>query len=420
VATHTFKPNIQFPLIDFVKIKINNPKIISYLWSHSLLYFHSENEILLDDKEVIHTKQKRQYKGILFELTDYVLYVYFKPHYYYNNNIHNANDFSVINCIRVLKEFVNTFDLDAKELKIVNIEIGLNIVIPKTLINVQDLLFLLIFHELNEFYTDRKHPFCKFSSRINSKGVANVYKIIKCYDKGVQFPLYTDRNTFRFEVKSNRKKYIEKLEIFTLNDLLNIDNYNLLAETILKEFDKVLIIDEDAEPNLSKTKLKNHRKKLNPINWRKFLNKSRNVFNTNFKQYERDLNTCQTHLKKEVRILMYNKMLELKKCAYLTLYKGKQCTLLYNQCLVTGLNISMQKIDSILLSHTGLRYYLKTDIKIYNEVKSKYLSYKWVDADTETEIKEIAHNIRNKSYNCKNKQKRIYTPKQYQLFEVAV
>jgi len=63
---------------------------------------------------------------------------------------------------------------------------------------------------------------------------------------------------------------------------------------------------------------------------------------------------------------------------------------------------------------------LKTDIKIYNEVKSSYLSYKWIDADAETEIKEIAHNIRNKSYNSKDKQKRIYTPEQYQLFKVAI
>ena len=64
-------------------------------------------------------------------------------------------------------------------------------------------------------------------------------------------------------------------------------------------------------------------------------------------------------------------------------------------CEVTGLNISMQRSDSFLLADVGLRYYLKTDVKIYNEVKRKYLSKKWVDVDAETEIKEIYHNIRN-------------------------
>jgi hypothetical protein len=86
-------------------------------------------------------------------------------------------------------------------------------------------------------------------------------------------------------------------------------------------------------------------------------------------------------------------------------------------CLVTGLNISMQK-DSLLLSHTGIKYYKKTDAKVYNEIKRKYLSTKWVDADIETQIKELAHNIRN-TYNNRNiKQNRIYPKNQYKMFDL--
>lgn len=84
-------------------------------------------------------------------------------------------------------------------------------------------------------------------------------------------------------------------------------------------------------------------------------------------------------------------------------------------CLVTGLNISMQKSDSILLSHTGLKYYYKTNKKIYEEVKYKYLSTKWIDSNYKTQIKEIAHNIRNTHSNYKTKQQRIYQPQQLQL-----
>ena len=87
-------------------------------------------------------------------------------------------------------------------------------------------------------------------------------------------------------------------------------------------------------------------------------------------------------------------------------------------CSVTKLNISMQKSDSILLSHTGLRYYLKTDIKVFNEIKRMYLSDKWINSDIETQIKEIAHNIRNTNYNNTNKQKRIYPTEQLQLFNI--
>lgn len=91
-------------------------------------------------------------------------------------------------------------------------------------------------------------------------------------------------------------------------------------------------------------------------------------------------------------------------------------TVSQKQCIVTNLNISMQKVDSILLSHTGLRYYYKTDKKIFNEVKNKYLSKLWIDADHETQIKEIAHNIRHKHSNTIRIRKRKYNPLQMELF----
>jgi hypothetical protein len=87
------------------------------------------------------------------------------------------------------------------------------------------------------------------------------------------------------------------------------------------------------------------------------------------------------------------------------------------KCLVTGLNISMQK-DSKLLSHTGIKYYKKSDAKVYNEIKRKYLSTKWVDDDVETQIKELAHNIRNIYNNRKVKQDKHYSTNQYNLFNL--
>lgn len=85
-------------------------------------------------------------------------------------------------------------------------------------------------------------------------------------------------------------------------------------------------------------------------------------------------------------------------------------------CRVTRLNISMQKKDSILLSHTGLRYYYKTDKKVYNEIKNKFLSKRWINSGYETQIKMIAHNIRNKHCTLITKTKRLYNFKQLELF----
>ncbi len=77
-------------------------------------------------------------------------------------------------------------------------------------------------------------------------------------------------------------------------------------------------------------------------------------------------------------------------------------------CQITKINISMQKNDSILLSHTGLKHYYKNDKKVFEQIKRRYLSNRWSSSDFETQIKEIAHNIRNAKSNQEIKQNRIY------------
>ena len=95
----------------------------------------------------------------------------------------------------------------------------------------------------------------------------------------------------------------------------------------------------------------------------------------------------------------------------------ENCTHNQNKrCLVTGLDISMQKKDSFLLCINQIRNLYYTDKNKFNEVKNKHLSKKWIDADMEQQIFEIYHNIRNKASNSRIKQKRIYSENQIQLF----
>jgi len=91
-----------------------------------------------------------------------------------------------------------------------------------------------------------------------------------------------------------------------------------------------------------------------------------------------------------------------------------------NICKVTGVNISMQKDSSLLLSHTGLKYYFKTDKKIFEQIKRRYLSKRWYNSDFDTQIKEIAHNIRNSKSNQKIKQVKIYPQNQYNLIQFLI
>ena len=77
----------------------------------------------------------------------------------------------------------------------------------------------------------------------------------------------------------------------------------------------------------------------------------------------------------------------------------------------------MQKENSILLSHTGLKYYYKTDKRIFEQIKRRYLSKIWFKSNFQTQIKELAHNIRNTNSNQKIKQSRIYKEGQITLLE---
>ena len=74
----------------------------------------------------------------------------------------------------------------------------------------------------------------------------------------------------------------------------------------------------------------------------------------------------------------------------------------------------MQK-QSILLSHTGLKYYYKNDKITFEQIKNKYLSSLWSKSDYQTQIKEIAHNIRTTINNQRVKQQRIYNPTQFNI-----
>jgi hypothetical protein len=95
----------------------------------------------------------------------------------------------------------------------------------------------------------------------------------------------------------------------------------------------------------------------------------------------------------------------------------KESTTIYR---LTKVNISMQKDSSILLSHTGLKYYYKTDRKVFEQIKSTYLTKQWIESDFETQIKEIAHNIRTIKSNQNNKQNRIYQTNQLNFLNQLV
>ena len=197
-------------MIDHLKILITNNELIQSVYSNPLLKEYSiyqsfNNKLDKESNELKQSKYTLIYKEILFcfYVKDNVftkLEVLIKPHYYFNNNLHNANDFTAIDCINILTEIKNTFDFSVNELLILNIEYGINVISP---IDCKDLIVYTVFHDKNEFINSSDNlKYSKISFKHDKNGKANSYKKIKAYAKGLQFPQYTDINTFRFEIKS--------------------------------------------------------------------------------------------------------------------------------------------------------------------------------------------------------------------------
>lgn len=420
-------------MIDFLKILITDKTLINQINANPLLIWHDKKERLSHfDFESILSKETKVYKGILFCFYDNKVEVLFRPHYYFNENLHNANDFSIANCITVITNFLEQLSLSGRSelLKVINVEYGVNIISP---IDCKELVTFISYHGKNEFRTDAGLPYSKKSYSETSSGAANKYKIIKAYNKGIHYPKYCDINTFRFEVKSKQTKYIKKIGIDTISDLLNREVYKNLSIELLNEFDEVMILGSAKEySELSKKENNQLNKYLNPNNWYKLKQGHRNNFTNTKKRYFHLLDKTQNNIHKTIKKLIENKLQELEQtcaistpvskeqtCAYSTINIYGNCTYLPHQkCIVTGLDISMQKEGSFLLSHKGLKYYFESDKKTFDEVKQKYLSMKWENANIDVQIKEIAHNIRNKVNNSRIKQGRIYRSEQINLLAI--
>lgn len=308
-------------MLDYIKAQTNCKKTIEHFDNHNLLLWVSElDKLALFDYEVITTKKVKQYKGICFVFYPKRLDILFKPHYFFNNNIHNGNDFYAKDCIKTILEFRETFKIDLSLLKIVNIEFGVNI-IPN--IDVKDLITYISYHEKNEFKSDVGLAFSKRSYRPKKNGTANRYKIVKAYAKGIHQHLYCDINTFRFEINSKESKYFKTLGIYTFNDLLNIDVYNEIAKKIILEFDDVLILDNITDFRVLNLKEQERIKYYNnPFNWYKIANNPyRNSFCNNREKYNNLINKIENNLKNQIKKLIIDKLKELKKGAISTTKK---------------------------------------------------------------------------------------------------
>lgn len=261
-------------MIDFIKIKITDEILMNNIWNNDLLVYEGKSEKRFNDeiKEFV----TKSYKNLYFRKYQNRLEITGSIHYFFNNGSHNANDFYISNCIDTIMQIQDVFSLNLSKCFLINLEYGVNI---NPIIPVSELIHNLIYHEKRQF----TRPTIHFSYKIAGN---EAYKQIKAYDKSVQFPNQCE-NIFRFEVKTKQAKFINSLGLFTLQDLVNKDNYNLLSASLLKEWGNVLLFDLSINVNT---------KFFNTVFWEEILkNGNRNKFNNQKKLYYKKLSTDNLH-----------------------------------------------------------------------------------------------------------------------------
>lgn len=201
--------------------------------SHALL-----NNPLLDFTEIKLSKsgmgdiieQRSEYKGLKFIIKESgYIELQGSLHKYFNDGLHNYNDFTFDDLQDVLNDLENKFGIVLNQSVVRNIEFGVNLMDYITTVIILNALKL---HKNKPFQTQYGN---------NYKQVKRRGYFVKAYNKGKQNKL--KRQIFRFEIKSIRSEYHNKFGVYTLHDLTNKELFNKLGLELFNEWLNILYYD---------------------------------------------------------------------------------------------------------------------------------------------------------------------------------
>ena len=281
--------------------------------------------------------------------------------------------------ILAIDELCDYLEIEPRNIHLTQIEIGVNITPPLTTV---EILGNCILHQRKELETT-------YVQGGKYKQARHKRLIIKIYDKKFQFEkdYKLTSEILRFEIKHIQlDTFRSKYNIYNLEDVKN-NSYTIYKEELLQRWSEVMFISPLASDD------KDYLKLTNVQYWKKEVFTKSNSTVKRYREKVDKLNLfAGKNLKTKIKNLISSKVNYLQKSRLGTLQD-------YRVCLVTGLAIDMQRQNSKLLSITGLKYYYKHQKGVFIEVATRYLSKKWIKEEFDTQIKELAHNIRNAKSN---------------------
>jgi len=415
-------------MIDGIKILHLFVNIKELLNNNLLLFPLPFNE---PTGEILNRARTSINRGLIFTIKNNNVKLNGSLHKYWNNGMHNYNDFYFIDLQKTVNEITIKFNIDAVNSILNNLEFGVNIHIKQEPEEV--------FKNIINYRGEPFHPFTIEGAKGIECITDNFY--IKIYNKSYQYkqPGYI----LRYEIKVKKMNFFNnnKININSLSDLTAHSKISKLKRVLISVFNEILFTDYSINPDkltpsnrliLSYGNNRQYWVNLKPKS-KDFINGNKNKdYISNRKKYYRVLDKFKTLIKehstgtlqKDISFLIEKKCNDLLNENYKIVDKFPDCltTAKNNEsgqipisyivgncpqeensfrfCPVTGIDITMQKITSKFLSISGIKYIYENDKEKYS-LLSRRLSSKWRDAPLETQFREIAHSIRNENNNSK-------------------
>ena len=385
---------------------------------------HEDKDVLRIGESVMLTAKKefdRHNNVIGYRKLDFHL----KPHYYFNGDRHNGNMMTISQSIDVLNDIFDKLNISKLDtITATTMENGINII--PDMYDTKDIVTQSLYFKKKPLIKVRQDwAFYKTTKEYKkSEKKTNPPTIYaKLYHKGEdknfsqKYPNEVHQNTFRYEIgNSPNEKLTANFGVDTFKDLLNTDVHGRIAQYLLKNWDYILLLDElNEDSNLTNPNYYDDR-----LHFRNGLNNARKEYYKSHGIWHKEIKSLIEYTQEQ----QFGKMQIRTLIDSWNLHNDTENDIVQirteRKCVITGLNISMQKDDSQYLCFRGLRYYFENNHKIYEELKRKYLRVDKYNLLLEDQFYYIAHNIRNvftnEIHNRRKFEQRNYPPNQLRLF----
>lgn len=206
-------------------------------------------------------------------------------HKWFNEGKHNYNQFYYLDFLIAMKEVIEVFALDAAEVGVVNLEVGVNCILPPCIpLSVKEVIKHII-SIVSQGRTIKKMEEKNRESVLVHKGE----RYYKTYDKGLQNNR-ADESIIRMEVGWFTSRQLKKdAGIFSLNDLFSIETMDKLNAVLVKSFSAL----HTFQPELRKlpasvlTNVKEVQHFSSPSFWRDLKKKNRRQYEKSRKLQEK-------------------------------------------------------------------------------------------------------------------------------------